>query len=159
MQLLRVKLSRRGQPPRNKHPLRTATDVADFVRRRIGRDAAEKILVILLNSDRVPLGFLEFTTGSPEQCRVSPAEVAKAALLANATAVILAHNNPSGNREFSAADEALTRSLSRALQLFEIELFDHVLVGPRGRFSASFNSMRSHGLLPATEVADSGGTP
>ncbi len=155
MQLVRVKLSRRGKPPpRDAKPLTSPSDVSDFVRRRIGRDASEHLLVILLDSHCVPLGFLEYGTGHADRCRIAPAEVARAVLLANATAVILAHNHPSGSRVFSDDDETFTRSLARALALFDVEVYDHVLVTPKGKYSTGYDSMRARGMLAGSLAAE-----
>jgi len=56
-------------------------------------------------------------------------EVCKAALKANAAAMIIAHNHPSGIAEPSAADREITERLRQALALLEIRLLDHVVVG------------------------------
>jgi DNA repair protein RadC len=55
--------------------------------------------------------------------------VVKLALSKNAAAVIVAHNHPSGNAEPSKSDIAITRSLKTALNLMEIRLLDHFVVG------------------------------
>ena len=60
---------------------------------------------------------------------VHPREVVKLALTKNAAAVIVAHNHPSGNAEPSKSDIAITRRLKEALNLMEIRLLDHFVVG------------------------------
>lgn len=60
-----------------------------------------------------------------------PREVARAALLRNAAAVIVAHNHPSGDPRPSESDIVLTRRLDRALALIEIRLLDHIVVAGR----------------------------
>jgi len=62
------------------------------------------------------------------QCFYRPREVVKAALRANAAAVIFAHNHPSGVAEPSHADEILTRSLKSALALVDVQVLDHFIV-------------------------------
>jgi DNA repair protein RadC len=59
---------------------------------------------------------------------VYPREVVKAALAANAAAVIFAHNHPSGVAQPSQADELLTRQLKDALALVDIRVLDHFIV-------------------------------
>jgi DNA repair protein RadC len=54
--------------------------------------------------------------------------VVKAALAANAAAVILAHNHPSGVAQPSQADELLTRQLKEALALVEVKVLDHFII-------------------------------
>ncbi|MES1195813.1 MAG: JAB domain-containing protein, partial [Steroidobacter sp.] len=56
-------------------------------------------------------------------------EVVKRALAHNAAAVILSHNHPSGVAEPSHADELITRKLKAALDLVDIRLLDHLVVG------------------------------
>jgi DNA repair protein RadC len=64
------------------------------------------------------------------------------AIVHNATAVIVAHNHPSGVMEPSQADEYITRRLRDALALMDVRVLDHVIVGEGGCFSFS-----EHGLL------------
>ena len=68
--------------------------------------------------------------------------VVKEALAINAAAIILAHNHPSGVAEPSQADERITRRLRSALELVDIRLLDHLIIGA-GRAT----SMASRGLL------------
>jgi DNA repair protein RadC len=55
--------------------------------------------------------------------------VVKRALTLNAGAVVLAHNHPSGLAEPSRADEYLTQTLKSALQLVDVRVLDHIVVG------------------------------
>jgi len=73
---------------------------------------------------------------------VYPREVVKEALSINAAAVILAHNHPSGVAEPSQADERITRRLKAALELVDIRLLDHLVVG-----AGKATSMASRGLM------------
>lgn len=71
----------------------------------------------------------ELFRGTVDGASVHPREVVKQALARNATAVILAHNHPSGVAEPSQADEIITTRLRDALALVEIRLLDHLIVG------------------------------
>ena len=73
---------------------------------------------------------------------VYPREVVKEALAINAAAVILAHNHPSGVAEPSQADERITKRLKSALELVDIRLLDHFIIG-----DGETTSMASRGLL------------
>jgi DNA repair protein RadC len=66
--------------------------------------------------------------GTLTQASVYPREVIKMALAANAAAVIIGHNHPSGRLEPSQADLTLTRHLKQALSMVDIRLLDHILV-------------------------------
>jgi len=71
----------------------------------------------------------ELFRGTVDGASVHPREVVKQALARNATAVILAHNHPSGIAEPSQADEIITTRLRDALALVEIRLLDHLVIG------------------------------
>jgi DNA repair protein RadC len=84
----------------------------------------------------------EVARGCLDSAIVHPREVFKAAILANAASVIVAHNHPSGDPEPSPDDLELTRRLSAAGALLGIELLDHLVVG-----DGSFVSFRQTGRL------------
>ncbi len=67
--------------------------------------------------------------GTLTHTSVHPRELVKRALALNAHALVLAHNHPSGDPAPSAADEALTRQLQRALALVDVRVLDHLVVG------------------------------
>ncbi|WP_338366862.1 DNA repair protein RadC [uncultured Pseudoalteromonas sp.] len=67
--------------------------------------------------------------GTINSASVYPREVVKAALKNNAAAIILAHNHPSGIAEPSQADKLITKKLQQALQLVDIGVLDHIIVG------------------------------
>ena len=91
--------------------------------------------LFLDNRHRV-IRYEEMFRGTIDGCSVHPREVVKAALAANAAAVILAHNHPSGVAEPSRADTHLTTRLRDALALVDIRVLDHFVVG--GADTASF---------------------
>jgi len=85
--------------------------------------------LILLDSQHGVLDFEKLFYGTIDSASVYPREVIKAVLNANAAAVIIAHNHPSGNPEPSRADIALTTRLREALNTIDVRLFDHLVVG------------------------------
>jgi DNA repair protein RadC len=84
--------------------------------------------MFLDNRHRV-IDFEELFFGTIDSASVHPREVVKRALRHNAAAVILAHNHPSGVAEPSRADGALTQRLREALDLVDVRLLDHVVIG------------------------------
>jgi DNA repair protein RadC len=80
--------------------------------------------------------------GTIDGASVHPREVVKRCLALNAAAAILAHNHPSGDPHPSDADRRLTRRLVKALELVDIRVLDHLVVGRDGCFSFA-----RHGLL------------
>jgi DNA repair protein RadC len=69
------------------------------------------------------------SVGSLDHTFMAPREVFRDALLANAAAVVLAHNHPSGDPEPSRDDEALARRLTRAGELIGVDLLDSLVIG------------------------------
>lgn len=67
--------------------------------------------------------------GTINTITVHPREVVKAGLKHNAAAAVLAHNHPSGEAEPSYADRQITSRLKQALELVDIRLLDHLVVG------------------------------
>lgn len=93
------------------------------------------------NRHRVIL-FEELFRGTIDGTSVYPREVVKQALSVNAAAVIAAHNHPSGVAEPSQADERITRRLKSALELVDIRLLDHLIIG-----DGQCSSLASRGLI------------
>lgn len=89
----------------------------------------ETLQVLLLNTRRRLIRVVEITDGTLDTLLVHPREVFKAAIAANAAAVVLAHNHPSGDPTPSEADIKVTRDLIRAGQLLKIDVLDHVIIG------------------------------
>ena len=89
----------------------------------------ETLQVLLLNTRRRLIRVEPVTDGTIDTLLVHPREVFKAAIAANAAAVVLAHNHPSGDPTPSEADIKVTRDLIRAGQLLKIEVLDHVIIG------------------------------
>jgi DNA repair protein RadC len=85
-------------------------------------------VALFLDSQHRVLRADELFRGTLSQTSVYPREVVKAALAANAAAVIFAHNHPSGVAQPSQADELLTRSLKEALALVDVKVLDHFIV-------------------------------
>jgi DNA repair protein RadC len=86
--------------------------------------------VLRLNTRRRLIGeAVKVADGTLDTILVHPREVFRPALEANAAAVVLVHNHPSGDPTPSEADIKVTRDLIRAGQLLKIEVLDHVIIG------------------------------
>jgi len=94
-------------------------------------EPAEVFAILCLTTKHRVIAYHEVSRGTLDTTLVHPREVFKAALLANAAAIILAHNHPSGDPTPSGDDFALTRRLQHAGNLVGIEILDHVVVGDR----------------------------
>ena len=85
--------------------------------------------MLFLDAQHRLIRFEPMFRGTLTQTSVYPREVLKRALALDAAAVILAHNHPSGVAEPSKADEFLTQSLKTALQMIDVRVLDHFVVG------------------------------
>jgi DNA repair protein RadC len=109
--------------------IRDAAQVYEAFREEFGRLDREVFVVLLLDGRNQLLGFNTVSIGSLTSALVHPREVFKPVILANAAAVILLHNHPSGSAEPSAEDRALTSRLEQAGELLGIRVVDHIVVG------------------------------
>ncbi|MFQ3323650.1 MAG: DNA repair protein RadC [Pseudomonadales bacterium] len=89
----------------------------------------EVFLVLLLNSQHGVIASEELFVGTIDAASVYPREVVKLVMQHNAAAVIFAHNHPSGIAEPSQADIRITKRLSAALELVDVRVLDHMVVG------------------------------
>jgi DNA repair protein RadC len=85
--------------------------------------------VLFLDTRHRLIEYRELFRGTLAQTSVYPREVVKHALGCHAAAVVLAHNHPSGLAEPSRAEEFLTQTLKSALQLVDVRVLDHLVVG------------------------------
>ncbi len=103
--------------------------VKQFAALAIGALGFEVFAVLFLDNQHRLLNHEEMFRGTLTQTSVYPREVVRRALELNSAAVIFAHNHPSGTAEPSRADEFLTQSLKAALQLVDVRVLDHLVVG------------------------------
>lgn len=89
----------------------------------------EVFAVMMLDNQHRLIEFNELFFGTIDAASVYPREVVKAVLAVNAAAVILAHNHPSGEAEPSQADKQITKRLTDALALVDVQVLDHIVVG------------------------------
>ncbi len=102
--------------------------VRDYLRLALASRPHEVFVCLWLDAQHRIVRFDELFRGTLTQTSVYPREIVKAALAANAAAVIFAHNHPSGAAQPSKADELLTRELKDALALVEVKVLDHFIV-------------------------------
>ena len=128
-----VSCSGRGETRRRGRP--AATDGAPRRAREPGvlvpllqHEPSEVFAVLFLGTRHHVLAYHEVGRGTLDTVLVTPREVFKAAILANAAAVILAHSHPSGDPTPTTDDIALTRRLAAAGSLLGIEVLDHLIV-------------------------------
>lgn len=104
-------------------------DSTNFLLARLRDRPHEVFCCMFLDNRHRVLAFDELFRGTIDNTTVYPREVVKQALQRNAAAVILAHNHPSGVAEPSDADQLITRRIRDALDLVDVRLLDHFVVG------------------------------
>jgi len=122
--------------------IRSPADTEAFLKARMRDLGHELFCCLFLDNRHRVLRFDELFRGTIDGTSVYPREVVKEALAINAAAVILAHNHPSGVAEPSQADERITRRLKSALDLVDIRLLDHLIIG-----DGQATSLARRGLL------------
>jgi DNA repair protein RadC len=109
--------------------LDTPERIADLLREESRVCPVETFRVVLLNTRRRLIRIDDISQGTIDTLLVHPREVFKSAIAANAAALVLVHNHPSGDPTPSEADIKVTRDLIRAGQLLKIDVLDHVIIG------------------------------
>src|SRR3990172_7706328 len=109
--------------------LTSSAATRDYLMARLREYEHEVFACLFLDNRHRIISFDELFTGTIDGASVHPREVVKRALGHNASAVIFAHNHPSGVAEPSRADEHITRQLREALALVEIRVLDHLVIG------------------------------
>lgn len=124
--------------------------IAGLLREEARGYAVEHFVVLLLNTRRRLIRVEHISQGTLDAIHVHPREVFKHAIAANAAAIVLVHNHPSGDPTPSEADIKVTRDLIRAGQLLKIDVLDHVILGRKTTERArDFVSLRELGVFYA----------
>jgi DNA repair protein RadC len=111
-------------------PMSNPDFTAAFLRLHLGNLDYEVFGVLFLDTRHRLIAIEDMFRGTINTASVYPREIAQAILKHRAASVILYHNHPSsGVAEPSAADEAITRKIQQALDLFDVKVLDHVIVG------------------------------
>lgn len=128
-----VKRDGRGRPVALAHALTTPRDSAAILVPLLQHETSEVFGILCLSTKRRVIAYHEVSRGTLDSTLVHPREVFKAAILANAAAIIVAHVHPSGDPTPSPDDLQLTRQLTAAGTLLGIDVLDHIIVGD-GRY-------------------------
>lgn len=103
--------------------------VRDWLRLQLATQDREEFTALFLDNQHRLIAHETLFTGTINHTQVHPREVVKAALKHNAAAILVAHCHPSGHAEPSDADRRITERLRQALDLVDIRLLDHLVVG------------------------------
>ena len=125
-----VKLSYRNNQPQRIH-VRTSADcykvlINNWNKREL--EHRESFKVLLLNQANIVLGIYTISVGGIAGSGFDARLILQAALLSNASTIVLAHNHPSGNLNPGYGDVEVTKLVQEAARVMTITVFDHIIV-------------------------------
>ena len=127
---VRVELVREEGVPYDARPECTeGANAGAFLAELLKREPRETFLTVCLDTKNCVNGVHRVSIGTLDSCPARPREVFQAAILSNASSVILAHNHPSGDPAPSETDVRLTERLIAAGEVLGIDVLDHLVVG------------------------------
>ncbi len=131
---------RQKMPPRD--VMTNPESVNDFLSSHLRDRSREIFAVLFLDNRHQVIKYEEMFQGTLGSAAVHPREIIKQVLHHNAAAVIIAHNHPSGIAEPSQSDADITVKIQKALQLVDVRLLDHIIVG-----DGEFVSLSNRGII------------
>ncbi len=131
------------QKAKDKPQIACTSELLDFVRMTMGGKKDEEFCVIYLDAQNQIIEFETVQQGIANQAVVYPRQVLERALRKKASALILAHNHPSGHVRPSDADIRLTRTIQETARALDILIHDHIIIGEN-----RFFSFREEGMMP-----------
>lgn len=117
-------------------------DAANLLMEEMRHLREEHFRALLLDTRHQVMRQQEISVGSLNASLVHPREVFRAAIAASASALVLAHNHPSGDPAPSKEDLALTQRLAQAGELMGIPVLDHLIIGDN-----RFVSLKERGMM------------
>jgi DNA repair protein RadC len=131
------------QKAKGKPQIACTSELYDFCRTAMGGKKDEEFCVIYLDAQNQVIEFESVEKGVANQAVVYPRKVLENALRRKASALILAHNHPSGHVRPSDADIRLTKTIQETARALDILVHDHIIIG-----EDRFFSFREEGLMP-----------
>lgn len=131
------------QKARGKSQIACTSELLDFCRTAMGGKKDEEFCVIFLDAQNQIIDCKTIQKGVANQAVVYPRQVLEEALHRKASAIILAHNHPSGHVRPSDADIRLTKTIQETARMLDILVHDHIIIG-----EDRFFSFREEGLMP-----------
>ncbi len=112
-----------------REPMDSVSAAMDFCYKLLADSKNEQLCVICLDSRSRMINYDIIMTGTPKRAPVLLRRIAEIAITNGATAVVLAHNHPSGNCSPSADDLETTQRIEKMLRSIDIDLYEHIIVG------------------------------
>ncbi|RSH69203.1 RadC family protein [Stutzerimonas stutzeri] len=115
--------------------LQSPQDAQDYLRLTLMPEPNEVFVACFLSSRHQVIACETLFRGTIDSATIHPRVVIQRGLERNCSALIIAHNHPSGDTEPSSADKVLTQRLKLALEYVNIRLLDHFIIGRGKPFS------------------------
>lgn len=117
-------------------PISNPQQALECLQHHLQNQPAETLMGVFLDTQNQVLAIEVLATGTLDHAMVSPRLIVERVVHHHAKSLILAHNHPSGNTEPSDADLHLTRTLQTLLEMMDVRLLDHLIVGSNGQHCA-----------------------
>jgi DNA repair protein RadC len=143
----RINLVRDEHVHFNAQTLNNPTDAQKYIQdmiNKMGQPDREQFCVLMLNAKNVTIGMNIVSVGGLTSAPVHPRDVLKPAILANAAALILSHNHPSGDLTPSSADKAITQKIVQAAEIMGIAIHEHLIISME---DDGYYSFAEHGYI------------
>ncbi|ORU90531.1 MAG: hypothetical protein A6F71_06085 [Cycloclasticus sp. symbiont of Poecilosclerida sp. M] len=118
-----------------KDVISSPADTKKYLHSQLAHRKQEVFACLFLDNKHQIIAFEELFFGTIDGASVHPREVVRKAIKLNSAAVIFAHNHPSGNPEPSRSDIQITQRLIQALELIDVRVLDHFIIGQQGSCS------------------------
>lgn len=137
-------ISEKSAPTYQTSLIQNSDDANRFIRQFFESDVTlyESVFILLLDNSNRTIGFAKISQGGVTCSVIDNKIIAKYAIDSLASAIILAHNHPSGNLNPSDNDRVVTDKLFQALELIDVKLIEHLIIT-----EDSYWSFADHGLL------------
>jgi len=132
--IVSIKLVREASVLYQNRTINSPQDAVELVKPFLQDKDRECFLVVCVDTKNQPTAINVISIGTLNSSLVHPREVFKVAILANAKAIILAHNHPSGDATPSHEDKEVTHRLIEAGKVLGMEILDHIIIGSDNRF-------------------------
>jgi DNA repair protein RadC len=111
------------------------SDIKNYLLIHLSDSEHEVFGVVWMDNQNKIIAMSDMFRGTVNSSAVYPREVVKEALAHNATSAILYHNHPSGMTIASESDKQITKTLQKAIQLVDVQVLDHIIIGKGGTSS------------------------
>ena len=121
--------------------IKSSTDIHNLAKKLYKEDLEvyESMFLVCLNRQYLPTAFVKLSQGGISETTFDVVIMTKYAIDTLSSAVILIHNHPSGNLKPSQSDFNMTKKAKEALNLFNIQILDHLIISTEGYYSLADN--------------------